>query len=37
MYPQFQNAVGTLILKVDSCPNDDNSDQILFCPFLYST
>ena len=23
-------------LKVGSCPNDDNSVQILFCPFLCS-
>ena len=25
-----------IALKVGSCPNDDNSVQILFCPFLCS-
>ena len=30
------NNVFGLGFKVGSCPNDDDSDQILFCPFLYS-
>ena len=27
---------GTVALKVGSCPSDDNSVKILFCPFLCS-
>ena len=27
---------GFRVLKVGSCPNDDNFVQIFFCPFLYS-
>ena len=32
--PALKVAVGGL--KVGSCPDDDNSVQILFCPFLCS-
>ena len=32
----FLSPFSLFYLKVGSCPNDDNSVQILFCPFLCS-